>query len=150
MIKTVTTKAKDAIADATQRSAKGVSSVAGVALGEAAKVAAQVVLESAANALEAGGGNGQALGPGDKTGCRQCGSGGRKQAGPTKDRRQKREDDGRTAQTRTPVSPISRRSLEAGDSRFQSAVGERCSGIAMASPVTGLIFLTGDAATCDP
>ena len=44
MVKTVTTKAKNAIVDAAQRSAKGVKSVAGVALGEAAKAAAQVVL----------------------------------------------------------------------------------------------------------
>ena len=55
MVKTATTKAKDAIADAAQGSAKSVKSVAGVALGEAAKIAAQVVLESTANALEAGG-----------------------------------------------------------------------------------------------
>jgi hypothetical protein len=54
MVKTVTTKAKNAIVDAAQRSAKGVKSVAGVALGEAAKAAAQVVLESTANALEVG------------------------------------------------------------------------------------------------
>jgi hypothetical protein len=54
VVKTVTTKAKDAIADAAQRSAKGVKSVAGEALGAAAKAAAQIVLESTANALEAG------------------------------------------------------------------------------------------------
>lgn len=33
---------------------------------------------------------------------------------------------------------------------FQGAVGGHCSRITVTSPVTGSIFLTGDAAPCDP
>ena len=91
MVKTAITKAKDAIADAAQGSAKSVKSVAGVALGEAAKIAAQVVLESTANALEAGGATVRRSTPAMKQAVGKCGPGGRKQAGPTKDRRKKRK-----------------------------------------------------------
>jgi hypothetical protein len=54
-----------------------------------------------------GAGKDQAVDAGDETGCRQSGHGGSKQAGPTKGRRKKKEND-RTAQTknRTRVSPI--------------------------------------------
>jgi hypothetical protein len=54
MVKSVTTKARDAISDAAQRGAQGVKSVAGDALGAAAIAAAEVVFESTANALGAG------------------------------------------------------------------------------------------------
>ncbi len=50
MVRTVTKKAKDAIADAAQ----GVRTMAGEAFGAATKAAADVVFESTANALEAG------------------------------------------------------------------------------------------------
>jgi hypothetical protein len=54
MVRSITTKARDAIANAAQRSVKGVTSIAGDALGAAAMAAADVVLESTTNALEAG------------------------------------------------------------------------------------------------
>lgn len=50
----ITTKARQAVSGAARRSAKGIRSVAGDAFGAAAKAATAVVLESAANALEAG------------------------------------------------------------------------------------------------
>lgn len=50
MVRTVTKKAKDAIADAAQ----GVRTIAGEAFGAATKAAADVVFESTANALAAG------------------------------------------------------------------------------------------------
>jgi hypothetical protein len=53
MVKTVTTKAKRAIADAAQRGFEGVRSITGDA-GTAAKTAAEAVLESTTNALEIG------------------------------------------------------------------------------------------------
>ncbi len=54
MVRSITTKARDAITNAAQRSIKGVKSVAGDALGAAAKAAADVVVESTTHALEAG------------------------------------------------------------------------------------------------
>lgn len=54
MVRSVTTKARDAITNAARRSIKGVKSIAGDALGAAAKAAADVVLESTTNALDAG------------------------------------------------------------------------------------------------
>jgi len=54
MVRTVATKAKDAVTDAAQRSARCVKSIAGDALGAAAKAAADVVLESTVHALEFG------------------------------------------------------------------------------------------------
>ncbi len=54
MVRSITTRARDAITNAAQRSVKGVTSIAGDALGAAAKAAADVVLESTTNALEAG------------------------------------------------------------------------------------------------
>jgi hypothetical protein len=54
MVKTVATRAKDAVTDAAQRSARGVKSIAGDAFGAAAKAAADVVLESTVHALEFG------------------------------------------------------------------------------------------------
>jgi hypothetical protein len=53
MVKTVTTRAKHAIADAAQRSVDGVRSITGEAFDAAAK-AGEVVVESTTNALEAG------------------------------------------------------------------------------------------------
>ena len=50
----ITTKTRQAVTGAARRSAEGIKSVAGDALGAAAKAAAAVVLESAANALGAG------------------------------------------------------------------------------------------------
>jgi hypothetical protein len=54
MVRSITTKARDAITNAAQRSVKGVTSIAGDVLGAAAQAAADVVLESTTNALEAG------------------------------------------------------------------------------------------------
>ncbi len=54
MVRSITPRARDAITNAAQRSVKGVTSIAGDALGAAAKAAADVVLESTTNALEAG------------------------------------------------------------------------------------------------
>ena len=54
MVRSITTKARDAITNAAQRSVKGVKSIAGDVLGAAAEAAADVVLELTANALEAG------------------------------------------------------------------------------------------------
>lgn len=54
MVRSITTKARDVITNAAQRSVKGVTSMAGDALGAAAMAAADVVLESTTNALEAG------------------------------------------------------------------------------------------------
>ena len=53
MVRSVTTKAKQAISDAAQRSVDNVRSVAGDALGVAAK-ATDVVVESTTNVLAAG------------------------------------------------------------------------------------------------
>lgn len=53
MVKTVTTRAKHAIADAAQRSVDGVRSITEEAIGAAAK-AREAVLESTTSALEAG------------------------------------------------------------------------------------------------
>lgn len=53
MVRSVTTKAKQAISDAAQRSVQNVRSVAGDAFGVAAK-ATDVVVESTTNALAAG------------------------------------------------------------------------------------------------
>lgn len=54
MVRSITTRARHAISDAAQRGAQGVKSVAGDALGAAAKAAADVLFESTANALGAG------------------------------------------------------------------------------------------------
>ena len=54
MVRSITTKARDAITNAAQRSVKGVTSIAGNVFGAAAQAAADVVLESTTNALEAG------------------------------------------------------------------------------------------------
>ena len=54
MVRSVTTKARDAITNVAQRSVKGVKSIVGDTLGAAAKAAADVVLKSTNNALEAG------------------------------------------------------------------------------------------------
>ncbi len=54
MVRSVTTKAKNAITDVAQRGVENVRSVAGDAFGAAAKAAADVVLESTSNALQAG------------------------------------------------------------------------------------------------
>ena|SRR5262245_12577275 len=54
MVKTVETQTKTAIKHVAQQSIEGARSVAGEALGAAATAAADVVLESTANALEAG------------------------------------------------------------------------------------------------
>ncbi len=54
MVRSITTKARQAISDAAQRGAEGVKSVAGDAFGAAVKAAADVVFESTANALGAG------------------------------------------------------------------------------------------------
>jgi uncharacterized protein (DUF1778 family) len=54
MVRSITTKARDAITNAAQRSVKGVTSIAGDVLGAAAQAAADVVLESTTSALEAG------------------------------------------------------------------------------------------------
>jgi hypothetical protein len=50
----ITTKTRQVITGAARRGAKGIRSVAGDALGAAANAAAAVVLESTANALDAG------------------------------------------------------------------------------------------------
>jgi hypothetical protein len=54
MVKTVATQTKRAVKHVAQQSIEGARSVAGEALGAAATAAAGVVLESTANALEAG------------------------------------------------------------------------------------------------
>jgi hypothetical protein len=54
MVRTVAAKARKAIVKAAQRSAEKIRIVAGDAAGAAAQAAAGVVLEKAANALEAG------------------------------------------------------------------------------------------------
>jgi hypothetical protein len=54
MVRSVTPKARDAIINVAQRSIKGIKSIARDTLGAAAKAAADVVLESTTNALEAG------------------------------------------------------------------------------------------------
>jgi len=54
MVKTVATQTKRAIKHVAQQSIEGARSVAGEVLGAAATAAADVVLESTANALEAG------------------------------------------------------------------------------------------------
>ena len=54
MVRTVAAKARKAIVKAVQRSAHGIRTVAGDAAGAAAQAAAGVVLDSTANALEAG------------------------------------------------------------------------------------------------
>ena len=54
MVRTVAAKTRKAIVKAVQRSAQGIRTVAGDAAGAAAQAAAGVVLDSTANALEAG------------------------------------------------------------------------------------------------
>src|SRR5260221_13563736 len=54
MVRSITTRARHAIADAAQRGAQGVQSVAGDVLGAAVKAAAEFVFESTANALGGG------------------------------------------------------------------------------------------------
>jgi len=54
MVKMVATRTKRVIKHVAQRSIEGARSVAGEALGAAATAAADVVLESTANALDAG------------------------------------------------------------------------------------------------
>lgn len=54
MVRTVAAKARHAIVTAAQRSAEGIKTVAGDAVGAAAQAAAGVVLDSTAKALEAG------------------------------------------------------------------------------------------------